>query len=283
MQAFEEITPNPKIDFSAIKEAVKLFKNHAGTWILASFFILLISLGYVFLMIPFNRVTHASAPTMPALLRLFLPSPTALMPRYPILIPIILAFYITTIFFSAGLYRMATKQVRGQSFSIRDLVRCDRGETISLFIFSIAFWVYHTCIRLVNYHLWYQSTLHPHSPLLLSAFYFGFALQLLIFITVDALLLFTLPLIVDQQMNLIGAISKSFHTLKRQCLMAMLFYIVVRIFAVIGWLLCAIGILVAFPVVTLSVTILYRNFFIGSSSPPAPDKKLFEPAIPPGN
>lgn len=283
MQTFETTAPHPQVSFSVVHEAVDQFRHNEGTWILAALIYLSIvwGLGHIT-----NRISGfaKSSPGMPAVIRLFIPIDTSMMSKHPILLPLSLVVTTITFFLLAGLYRMAAKKIHGHRFTLRDLVLTSSAEAQSLFAYAIVIWIYRNCRQLALSYVWYQSILHPESPIYRTSLYLGFTLEILIYITFEGLFMFTFPLIVDQQMNLIDALTKSFTALKHQWVMALLFSIVVEIISLIGIFLCLVGILMTIPIGILAVTILYRNFFIGSSSPPPPSgKKLFEPAIPPGS
>lgn len=153
----------------------------------------------------------------------------------------------------AGLFGMAIKQVRGQQVSIGDLFSFTDvlGQTI---LASIIVGV----LTGVGF---------------IFCFFPG--------LVVAGLFMFTLPLIVDKKMNASEAVSASMNALKSQWLMSAVFVLVAGLLYMFGYLLCFVGVLITAPVALLSVAVLYRNFFIGSSTPPS-SGQTFEPAIPPG-
>jgi len=154
----------------------------------------------------------------------------------------------------AGLFGIAIKQVRGEETSIGDLFGFTDviGQTI---IASIIVSVLMTI---------------------------GFMLCLIPGIILAGLFMFTLPLVVDKKMNASEAVSTSFNALKDQWLLAGVFAFLAGIIYVFGFFLCLVGVLVTAPVAILSITVLYRNFFLGSSTPPS-SGQIFSPAIPPGS
>lgn len=153
----------------------------------------------------------------------------------------------------AGLFGMAIKQVRGQEISIGDLF----GFTDVLG----------------------QTILASIVAGILTGL--GFMLCFFPGLVLAGLFMFTFPLIVDKKMSAIEAISASMNALKSQWLMAAVFVLVVGLLYMFGYFLCLVGVLVTAPIALLSVTVLYRNFFIGSTTPPSAGQ-TFEPAIPPG-
>lgn len=181
-----------------------------------------------------------------------------LMKRAAVAVPGILLidviFLVVNALLAAGLFRMAIKQIRGQSIEISDLF--DFGDVAGQAIIA----------AIVAGIIISVASLFCIIP--------GWVAQ--------GLLMFTFPLIVDKKMGAMEAITASFEALKSQWLMATLFSLVVGILASIGIIVCFVGVLVTAPIALLSITILYRNFFIspGSSSSGG---QIFEPAIPPGS
>jgi len=103
-------------------------------------------------------------------------------------------------------------------------------------------------------------------------------------LVLGGLLMFTIPLIVDRRMDGIEAMKLSFNTLKGDALMATLFYLVVSIVGGLGGIACGIGALFTWPLFFLSISLLYRDYFMG---PPTayPDVTVpppSEPMPPPG-
>jgi uncharacterized membrane protein len=101
-------------------------------------------------------------------------------------------------------------------------------------------------------------------------------------IIIAGLSIFTVPLIIDQRMKASEAISASFATLKGQWLSAALFAFVVGLIYLVGIICLYIGLIITLPIAILSITVAYRDFFLGQT-PPANDTEKFKPAIPPGS
>jgi uncharacterized membrane protein len=79
------------------------------------------------------------------------------------------------------------------------------------------------------------------------------------------------PLLAATNLSPIDAITKSFEVLKRDMLMAILFFIVVTIVASLGAIACGIGIIFTYPLLFISISLVYRDFFpeqFGSAPPP---------------
>lgn len=249
MQTPENVTPNAQVNLGAINEAFEQFKNNSSTWIVS---VLLV--GFINLVVTGIKTYYvfASTPRIIAGEPFVVPRSQA-NPLITLLLNLI-TFAISCLL-AAGLIRMAIKQVRGKVISIADIF--DFGDVaLQVIIASILV----TIITVIAFCF----CIFP-----------GFVAA--------GLLLLTIPLVVDQKMGAIEAISTSINTLKSQWGAATTFSITVGVVYAIGILACGIGVFVSAPVAILSVAVLYRNFFIGQSSPPSSGTARFEPAIPPGN
>lgn len=237
MQTPENQTPHALIDFNVISEATELFKVNAATWIISLLIVAVVDIIlYGILMATSIVLMKRAAVAVPGIL----------------LIDVI--FLVVNALLAAGLFRMAIKQIRGQSIEISDLF--DFGDVAGQAIIA----------AIVAGIIISVASLFCIIP--------GWVAQ--------GLLMFTFPLIVDKKMGAMEAITASFEALKSQWLMATLFSLVVGILASIGIIVCFVGVLVTAPIALLSITILYRNFFISPGSSSSGDQ-TFEPAIPPGS
>lgn len=77
---------------------------------------------------------------------------------------------------------------------------------------------------------------------------------------VGGLLMFTMPLVVDRNLPAMDAIKLSMETLKKDVVMATIFYFVIAICAGIGGVACGIGLAFTFPVLPIAVSMLYRDY-----------------------
>lgn len=254
MQMPENVKPHAEVSFGAISEAVDQFKQNAGTWIVTFVVAGVIMIVLFGIIEAFGLSSMRSSMVMP-----LTPGVLPVMPNPFTMMPMILLMSLVGVLINAllgaGLFRMATKQVRGQAISVSDLF--DFGDVAVQAIVA--------------------------SILLAIILDIGCMLCFLPGLVLSGLLMFTFPLIVDQKMSAIDAISASIDALKSQWLMATLFAIVVGIIYMVGAMLCGIGALVTAPIALLSITVLYRNFFISQSTPPGSGLAPFEPAIPPGS
>lgn len=137
-------------------------------------------------------------------------------------------------FFLGGMMRMACRQVRGRRLSVGDLF----------------------------------SVVDVLPNLVLSALLYGLASMLgfmCLFIPgliVSAVFLFTFPLIVDGGLGATEAMGLSWEALRGQMISATVFHIVVSMVAGVGSCLCCVGLLLTAPLYSLSIAVLYRDFFL---------------------
>jgi len=132
-----------------------------------------------------------------------------------------------------GIYRTALKHFRGQQVAVADLF--DIGDIMGPLIVA--------------------------GILANIAIGVGSLLCILPGIVVAGLLMFAVPMIADRGVDGVEALRASWNALKSQWLMAGLFQIVMGLITLAGALVCGVGVLFALPVVILSITILYRDFF----------------------
>jgi hypothetical protein len=135
--------------------------------------------------------------------------------------------------FLGGMVKMALNQLRGQPISVGDVF----------------------------------SGFAHFGPLALAGLLYSLGTQLgVLFCIIPGLLLaglwmLTIPLIVDQNLDAITALTTSLKTLQPQMWMALLLYLVLSIVAGIGWVVCGIGMVVTYPLLPLGLTLVYRDFF----------------------
>jgi uncharacterized membrane protein len=97
---------------------------------------------------------------------------------------------------------------------------------------------------------------------------------------VSGLLMLALPIMADQRVGPVDALTRSWQALRHDMWMATLFHIVLGFAAGLGVLLCGVGVVVTMPLLFLGHAIVYRDFFLfrgpapvygdGSGFPPAP-------------
>ena len=143
-------------------------------------------------------------------------------------------------FFAAGLFRMAFKQLRGES---PDLGTLFSGGDIFLPVWGATI--------LMGLGIFAGSLLLIIPGLLLAALW-----------------CFTVPLIVDKRMGVIEAMQASFNALRPQMWSALGFLIVAGLFSALGVLVFIIGVFFTAPIQYLAVALLYRSFFPEAESAP---------------
>lgn len=227
----------PEVNFDVIGEAWKLFQQQMGTWIAAVLIVGIITGGISFTL---GLAIGISAPPSTR-------SPDSISDvlngtRLGGELVIRLVTGLLSMIFSAGLFRMAIRQVRGQQisvgdmFSVVDVLGSVIGTAILVGIFA----------------------------------FLGLMCCILPIFVVYGTTMFAMPLVVDARLGPVDAISRSWETLKPQWLMAAIFYFVVSLLASLGILLCCVGILFTAPLMPLSIAVLYRDFFIGPNMVPQP-------------
>ncbi|MBS1722010.1 MAG: hypothetical protein JSS66_03265 [Armatimonadetes bacterium] len=80
---------------------------------------------------------------------------------------------------------------------------------------------------------------------------------------VYGLLMFTFPLMADQKLAPMAAITESFSMLKKHWVMAAVFVFVTGLCVALGLLACCVGILVTMPLMFVCPTLVYRDFTMG--------------------
>ena len=78
---------------------------------------------------------------------------------------------------------------------------------------------------------------------------------------VSGLFMLGIPLVVEGRLPATGALYQSWEALKSQWLTATLFHVLLIIATVSGVLLCGIGLFCTGPLYSLSIAILYHDFF----------------------
>jgi hypothetical protein len=151
-------------------------------------------------------------------------------------------------FFVGGMIRMASNQVLGRIPRIEDL-------------FSVVD---------VGFHLLAGAAFYGAATFVGSLFCVvpGFIAA--------GLLMFTIPLIVVARMSATDAFARSWHALSSQWLTATIFHVVLCLVSSSGFLLCCVGILFTGPLYSLSIAILFHEFFY-AAPPPSSKKQPVDP------
>ena len=146
---------------------------------------------------------------------------------------------IVSAFLVGGMVRMASNQLRGRAPRIEDL-------------FSVT-------------DCWFD--------LLLTGVLYGVAIAVgnmlcvvpVLGLIVSGLFMLAVPLVVEGRLPATGALIQSWNSLKSQWLTATVFHILLIFVAVSGFILCGVGVLFTGPLYSLSIAILYREFFSAST------------------
>jgi uncharacterized membrane protein len=221
------------VRFEVIGEAWQLFQQQMGTWIVAS---LIAAIVLACVVVPFYIVVFAAsfAAARAGHAQPFDVS-IGILPR----ITFQLVYSGVFSFLLGGMFRMATKQIRGEAISAGDIFSV--VDVVGPLIGAVI---------LVNI----VQTI-------------GMFLCCLPWLIFGGLLMFTIPLVVDRRMGPTDAMGASWNALRGEWLMATLFYVVIYILGHVGWIACCVGILFTFPFIPLGISLLYRDFFMDAGGP----------------
>lgn len=235
-------TPKPTIRFEIIGEAWKLVQEQMGTWVgavLITFIVGFIVRTAVNMIIAplLGMSAAATAPTPGSP-----PDPNVFLNMLPGLIGVGListaVSFVVNYFFMGGMFRMAIKQMRGEPIAIGDLFSAT-DVLPSLLVLGI---------------------------LSSIAYMAGFVCFILPGFVVVGLLSLGVPLVVDQQMKPVEAMSRSWNTLKGDWLMATLLVVCLGIVSGLGMLLCGVGYLFTAPILTIGIALIYRDYVLSTSA-----------------
>jgi hypothetical protein len=216
--------PRPVVRFDAIGEGWGLFQREVGVWILTALIVLLCNWAVQGFVFSLFEARHPRGAR--DVFRMPLPPGGHAL-------QVVLTAAIDG-FFLGGMFRMACRQVRGhriavgQLFSVTDVL----PELIlgSVLYAAICFVLGTLCVI----------------PGLIAW----------------GVLMFTIPLIVDGGLPATAALGQSWRALKDQWLMASVFHLLAWLITGIGLCFCFVGILLTGPLYTLSIAVLYRDFFL---------------------
>jgi hypothetical protein len=175
-------------------------------------------------------------PLVFALIGIYIPILTGGEPNFLVMVPLVVimpVIMLISIFLSGGMHRMAQKQLRGEKIEVKDIFSCkDRigrliGGTVLVFL----------------------------------ATFCGLLLFVIGVYPVAALVFFTIPIIVNEDISAIDAITKSYNLVKRDLLMFTLFVFVVMMISQIGANFCLVGLLFTYPLLFTITAVAYRDCF----------------------
>jgi hypothetical protein len=231
--AFGDPTPyshtnRPRVRFSAIGEGWDLFKDQWVTWVVTSLVVIVVN----------SVLGGIAVALLPDDLKFNLnPNGVRFESQGPTFFVAMIESLING-FLYAGMFRMACLQIRGRRIHVSDL-------------FSISDVAGQLLIGVLL------------SYLLVSA---GFGCCFLPGLVISSVLMFVAPLIVDGRLTGVEAIGRSWGALKGEMLTATLFYCVVVVLHSLGAIFCGIGLLFTMPIYCLSISVLYRDYFLGKGS-----------------
>ncbi|MBC7807498.1 MAG: hypothetical protein H7145_15285 [Akkermansiaceae bacterium] len=255
-----------QIRMEAISEAWGLVRQQMGVWVLAM-------LLYFVIIMAVSGITSAltggfSQPAPP-------PNPT---PAYFLslmsqsagssIVNTLLGAY-----FIAGLFRMALKQIRGESIGVGDLF--SGGDVIlpmigaNILVALILYAVMIVALVPMFVMVTAKSSL-SWIPIVIAVV--GIAL-------LNARLFLVAPIVADGRGGALGSIKQSFAVTGGQTLNAFLFTLVLGLVVALGMLLCGVGLLFTFPIYPLAVSIVYRDLLDLDGGMPEP--RLDIPLPPP--
>ncbi len=217
------------VRFEIIGEAWQKFSANMTPWLLAILFMLLIT-GAI--MGAFYASVFAST-FASAMANKGEPSPGGQIGSQLISIVVSTAVNILQFVFLGGMVKMAIRQLRGETIAPADIF----------------------------------SGFQQFAPLALAGLLYTLGTQIgMVFCLLPGLLLaglwmLTVPLIVDQNLDPIAALTASMKALQPQMWMALGLYFVLSLVAGIGALLCGFGMIFTYPLLPIGTALLYRDFF----------------------
>ncbi len=148
----------------------------------------------------------------------------------------VIAITAVSAFFIGGLYKAAFKKLEGEPIDIQDLF-----SGIDCF----------------------PSVLAASLVINILAF-MGQLLCLFPAFIVQGLLIFTLPIIVKENLSPVEALQKSFETAKQDWLMLTVYAFAINLIAALGLFGCCVGILFTYPLSFVGSVVAYRSYFMPS-------------------
>jgi hypothetical protein len=218
--------PAPNVRWGEwISEGWEMFAARWHVWVLQALIALVLcaipvfSIYFMFLAAIFAEAMTGQPQLPPAIPELIL-----------VAVPL---FFLISVLMWGGMWRTATKQMRGEEISVRDLFSIS-DVYLRLLAAGIVFGI--LCF--------------------LGAIFFIFPAFI-----VFGLLNFTIPLIVDRDMSVGNAMNASFNATKGHWFVYTLFAVVVYLIAQAGSFLCYVGLLATFPLQFTILAIAYRDTF----------------------
>ena len=226
-------TPPPRVRLDVLSQAWQLFSQQMGTWVLSILVAtipaaIVMTIYYVFVFALAFSGGGRNGDNIGQQILIQLSS-----------------FFVSAIvagmqyFFLAGLTKMALKQIRGQQIAINDIFSPRAGLPAALVAGLL-------CALGIT---------------------FGSYLCIVPGLLLAGLWMFVAPILADQQVDGIEAMRKSFNLLKPDMWNALGVYFVLSLVAGLGGLACGVGALFTYPLLPLSLALLYRDFFPDEATP----------------
>lgn len=228
---YEDVSkPLPKVRLETIGEAWTLFQQQVGVWLGAGALLFLAIFGVMgggafAMVLPFLGKKEPDPGVMIA----------TLLGGYTVLIVVMM---VLGGFLSAGMYRMAIRQVRGERIAISDL------------------WSATDCV----------------GPMIGASLLIGLAVSVgsQFFVIpgyiLGGLWMLAAPLIADRKLGVIEAMTASWKALQPELVMAAVYYFVISLVASLGVLVLGIGAIATLPLFYLGLALVYRDFFPSEES-----------------
>ncbi len=240
----------PKIRFEIIGEAWQLFTQQMGTWVMG----ILVMFAGIIIPTIFVTIGLMGSGLLASGTRSEAGQATAGIGMLLVMVLGMLLMGAIVFLIMGGLFRMAVKQVRGLPIQVSD-------------VWSVTdvFW------KLVG-----------------AGFLMGLAVSVsalfcyLPAFIVGGLLMLTIPLIVDQKMGVMDAMTRSWNTLKQEWLMAAVLYFVLSLIGSAGIILVYIGMLFTYPLFFLGTALVYRDFILGGGGGNLPPQPGYPAGVTPG-
>lgn len=161
-------------------------------------------------------------------------------------------------FLVAGYYGMALKQLRGEQISVGDLFGGGKVYLPMFFYQVVIGLVLGVPMNLMMIPV-QRMALEQHEPMMMVG---AWLFAMVIYMLLGAGLMLGPLLIIDQrETGPIAAARASWVALKSNLLPAALFYFVLSLVAIIGFIGCGVGLLFTAPLLPLGLALLYRDFF----------------------
>lgn len=225
-----------EVRFEVIGQAWDLFKAQMSVWLPVALIALAINFGI-------SMVSNVATQLIAGALQ------SARADDAVVAVVMVLTFLVSMLvslivqsFVTAGMFRVACKQVRGEMIAVNDMFQAT--DVIPSVILA---------------------------SILVGLATLGGALFCIIpGLLIAGRLMFTMPLVADGRQTAVQAMKTSWRALEGQTWISMAFVLIVGIVSQVGACACLIGLLFTMPLYFLAIALLYRDFFPGKAKPVDP-------------